>query len=36
VVYVRRNGSTNEAKAPADQNTKIGPGDIVRVGERVF
>jgi polysaccharide export outer membrane protein len=36
VVYVRRNGSTNESKAPADQNTKIGPGDIVRVGERIF
>jgi protein involved in polysaccharide export with SLBB domain len=36
VIYVRHNGSTNEVKAPADQNTKIGPGDIVRVGERVF
>jgi len=36
VVYVRRNGSTNEVKAPADQNTKIGPGDIIRVGDRVF
>jgi len=36
VVYVRRNGSTNEVKAPLDQNTKIGPGDILRVGERVF
>lgn len=36
VVYVRRNGSTNEIKAPADQTTKIGPGDIIRVGERVF
>jgi protein involved in polysaccharide export with SLBB domain len=36
VIYVRHNGSTNEVKAPADQNTKVGPGDIVRVGERVF
>lgn len=35
-VYVRRNGSNNEVKAPADQTTKIGPGDIIRVGERVF
>jgi protein involved in polysaccharide export with SLBB domain len=36
VVYVRRNGSTSELKAPADQTTRIGPGDIIRVGERVF
>ena len=36
LVYVRHNGSTNEVKAPADQTTKIGPGDIIRVGERVF
>jgi polysaccharide export outer membrane protein len=35
-VYVRRNGSNNEVKSPADQTTKIGPGDIIRVGERVF
>jgi len=35
-VYVRRNGSNTEVKAPADQTTKIGPGDIVRVGDRVF
>jgi len=35
-VYVRRSGSNNEAKVPADQTTKIGPGDIVRVGERIF
>jgi protein involved in polysaccharide export with SLBB domain len=36
VVYVRHNGSTSEVKAPLDQTTKIGPGDIIRVGERVF
>jgi polysaccharide export outer membrane protein len=36
VVYVRHNGSSNEVKDPADQTTKIGPGDIIRVGERVF
>jgi protein involved in polysaccharide export with SLBB domain len=36
VVYVRRNGSNTEVKAPLDQTTKIGPGDIIRVGERVF
>jgi protein involved in polysaccharide export with SLBB domain len=36
VVYVRHNGSTNEVKAPLDQTTKVGPGDILRVGDRVF
>jgi polysaccharide export outer membrane protein len=36
VVYVRRSSGTTEAKVPADQTTKIGPGDIIRVGERIF
>ena len=35
-VYVRRNGSTNEVKLPADQTTKIDPGDIIRIDERIF
>jgi protein involved in polysaccharide export with SLBB domain len=35
-VYVRRNGSSKEEKDPADQTTKINPGDIVRVDERLF
>ena len=36
VVYVRRTGSQQEVKTPADQTTKIDPGDIIRVDERVF
>lgn len=35
-VYVRRNGSSKEEKDPADQTTKIHPGDIIRVDERIF
>lgn len=35
-VYVRRNGSSKEEKDPADQTTKIRPGDIIRVDERIF
>ena len=35
-VYVRRNGSKDEAKEPADGTAKILPGDIVRVPERLF
>jgi polysaccharide export outer membrane protein len=35
-VYVRRNGSTKEVKTPADATTKVNPGDIIRVDERVF
>lgn len=35
-VYVRRNGSSKEEKDPADQTTKIKPGDIIRVDERIF
>ncbi len=36
VVYIRRNGDTQERKYPADQTTNIRPGDVVRVGERYF
>lgn len=36
VVYIRRKGETKEQEFPADQTTKIYPGDIVRVGERLF
>jgi len=35
-IYVRRNGSSKEEKDPADQTTKINPGDIIRVDERIF
>ena len=35
-VYVRRNGSPKEVTMPADASTKINPGDIVRVSERIF
>jgi polysaccharide export outer membrane protein len=35
-VFIRRNGDTAEQAAPADQTTKIGPGDIIRVSERFF
>ena len=35
-VYVQRNGSQTEVELPANQATKIGPGDIVRVPERFF
>jgi protein involved in polysaccharide export with SLBB domain len=36
VVYVRRKGSPNEEKEPADQTTIIYPGDIIRISERFF
>ena len=35
-IYVRRNGSSKEEKDPADQTTKINPGDIIRIDERIF
>lgn len=35
-VHVRRNGSAEEITVPADQTTKIFPGDILRVAERFF
>lgn len=35
-VYIRRNGGTTEEKFPADQSTRVEPGDIIRVGERFF
>ena len=34
--YVRRNGSSKEIQIPADQTTKINPGDIIRIDERIF
>jgi polysaccharide export outer membrane protein len=34
--YIRRNGSAKELEAPADQNTKVSPGDIIRIDERMF
>lgn len=35
-VYVRRDGSTKEVEEPADETTRIHPGDIIRVDERFF
>ncbi len=35
-VYIRRSGTTTEVSAPANATTRIFPGDIVRVGERIF
>ncbi len=36
VVYVTRAGTEKEVAVPANSETKIFPGDIVRVGERRF
>jgi protein involved in polysaccharide export with SLBB domain len=35
-VYIRRKGSTKEIDVPANQTSKVEPGDIVRVAERLF
>jgi len=35
-IYIRRNGASKEESKPADQTTKIEPGDIIRVAERFF
>lgn len=35
-VYVRRNGDSKEVYLPADETTRIGPGDLIRVAERLF
>lgn len=35
-VYIRHKGSTDEVSEPADQTTRIKPGDIIRVAERFF
>lgn len=34
--YVRRNGDTKEIELPADETSKIQPGDIIRIPERFF
>jgi protein involved in polysaccharide export with SLBB domain len=34
--YVRKNGDGKEVAMPADQSTKINPGDIIRIDERIF
>lgn len=34
--YIRRNGSNKEAQFPADETTKVEPGDIIRISERFF
>jgi polysaccharide export outer membrane protein len=35
-IYIRRKGSDKEQSAPADQGTKVFPGDIIRIPERFF
>jgi polysaccharide export outer membrane protein len=35
-VYIRKNGSSKEEEVPADQSTRVNPGDIIRVDERIF
>jgi protein involved in polysaccharide export with SLBB domain len=35
-VFIRRKGSDKEEAAPANQATKVFPGDIIRVRERFF
>jgi polysaccharide export outer membrane protein len=35
-VYVRRNGTSKEEAVPADQTTRIYPGDVVRVPQTTF
>jgi protein involved in polysaccharide export with SLBB domain len=35
-IYIRRSGASKEESEPADQTTKIEPGDIIRVAERFF
>lgn len=35
-VYIRRNGMTKEEAYPATALTRIEPGDIIRVAERIF
>ncbi len=35
-VYITRDGSTEEVEYPADHSTKIFPGDIIKVPERIF
>ena len=35
-VYVRRNGTGDEEEIPTNVPTRINPGDVVRVAERLF
>lgn len=35
-VYVRRAGNAKEVTLPADTNTRVYPGDIIRISERIF
>jgi len=35
-VYIRRVNGTKEERVPADATTRIYPGDIIRVAERIF
>jgi polysaccharide export outer membrane protein len=36
VIYIRRNGTSQEEKVPADQMTRIWPGDVVRAPITLF
>jgi polysaccharide export outer membrane protein len=35
-LYIQRQGQTAEREYPADQRTKIYPGDVVRIPDTVF
>jgi protein involved in polysaccharide export with SLBB domain len=35
-VYVRRNGTSKEVEVPADQTTRIYPGDVIRITRTTF
>jgi polysaccharide export outer membrane protein len=35
-VYIRRNGSSQEQEFPTSASTRVYPGDIIRIGERLF
>ncbi len=35
-VYIRRSGQNQEVQVPADQTTKVEPGDIIRIPQRYF
>jgi polysaccharide export outer membrane protein len=35
-VFVRRQGDTTEYQVDANADVKVGPGDVIRVGERYF
>jgi polysaccharide export outer membrane protein len=34
--YIRRSGQNKEVEVPADESSKVQPGDIIRITERFF